>query len=68
MAISIEERFLNKEDWAKESEGLPVLPDSGSLGDTVIAIEAVDPEYFLDDSVQHCILERPDKTRYVAPY
>jgi len=34
----------------------------------VVGIQAVGPEYFTNDDVQHCILERPDKTLYVVPY
>jgi hypothetical protein len=68
MRPSSGERFLSKEDWAKESKGLPVLSRSESFEHVVVGIQAVGPEYFTNDDVQHCILERPDKTRYVVPY
>lgn len=62
------ERFLSKEEWDKESAGLPVLSRSESFEDVVVGIQAVGPEYFTNDDVQLCILERSDKTRYCAPY
>lgn len=63
------ERYLDKEAWAKESAGLPeVSRNETDMFDVVIAIEAIGPEYFTNDSVQHCILERVLSARYVAPY
>lgn len=62
------ERFLSKEDWDKESAGLPALSRSEGFEHVVVAIQAVGPEYFRDDSVQYCILERPDGSRYTVPY
>ena len=38
------ERFLSKEDWAKESEGLPVLSRSESFSHVVVGIQAVGAE------------------------